>query len=135
VLGEIALAERRPSDALPAFRKSAVRADGPVEWCGDCRQAQIGIAFDRMGQPDSAIVAFERYVAMPNYLRISYDADFLAGTYKRLGELYEQKGNTAKAILYTRKFIELWKNADADLQPQVAEARQRLARLEKHEAR
>ncbi len=38
-------------------------------------------------------------------------------------------GNTDKAIENYRAFIELWKNADADLQPRVADARKRLARL------
>jgi tetratricopeptide (TPR) repeat protein len=46
-----------------------------------------------------------------------------------LGQLYESMGNTDKAIENYRTFIELWKNADADLQPRVADARKRLARL------
>ncbi len=48
---------------------------------------------------------------------------------ERLGQLYESMGNTDKAIENYRAFIELWKNADADLQPRVADARKRLARL------
>jgi hypothetical protein len=43
--------------------------------------------------------------------------------------LYESKGNIEKAIENHRLFIDLWKNADPDLQPRVAAARQRLARL------
>ncbi len=135
VVGEIALAEAKPRAAVDEFRLSARRPDGEVEWCHDCREAQIGIAFDRAGMPDSAIVAFERYVAMTSYVKLGYDAAFLAGTYKRLGELYEQQRNIPKAIAYTKKFIELWKDSDPELQPRVAEARQRLARLTKHEAR
>jgi len=38
-------------------------------------------------------------------------------------------GNTEKAIDHYRAFIEQWKNADAELQPRVADARARLARL------
>ena len=41
----------------------------------------------------------------------------------------------AKAAHYTAKFVELWKNADPALQPQVADARKRLARLSDVEAR
>jgi len=48
---------------------------------------------------------------------------------ERLGQLYESLGNTEKAAEQYRAFIELWKNADPELQPRVADARQRLARL------
>ena len=34
-----------------------------------------------------------------------------------------------KAADHYRKFIDLWKNADAELQPRVVEARRRLAKL------
>jgi tetratricopeptide (TPR) repeat protein len=48
---------------------------------------------------------------------------------ERLGQLYESMGDTAKAIANYHAFIELWKNADPELQPRVADARRRLARL------
>jgi hypothetical protein len=48
---------------------------------------------------------------------------------ERLGQLYESMGNTQKAADEYRAFIELWKNADPELQPRVADARQRLAKL------
>jgi len=131
VAGELALAEGKPRAAVDEFRTSARRPDGPVEWCGDCREAQIGAAFDRAGMADSAIVAYEKYVAMTNFLKVVYDATFLPGTLKRLSELYEQKGDAAKAIAYGRRFIELWKDADPELQPQVTEMRSRVARLSK----
>ena len=38
-------------------------------------------------------------------------------------------GNTVKAIENYRAFIELWKNADPELQPRVTDAKRRLARL------
>lgn len=34
----------------------------------------------------------------------------------------------AKAASYYAKFVELWKNADSEMQPTVAEVRQHLAR-------
>jgi tetratricopeptide (TPR) repeat protein len=60
---------------------------------------------------------------------------YLAGTYKRLGELYEQQGNARKALEYYDKFVALWKNADPDLQPRVADVRRRIARLSDPERR
>jgi hypothetical protein len=47
----------------------------------------------------------------------------------RLGQLYEAKGNREKAAHYYAKFVDLWKDADPELQPRVAEAKARLARL------
>lgn len=61
--------------------------------------------------------------------RLSQDAQDLAGVYKRLGELYEAKGDRAKAESYLSKFVELWKDADPGLQPKVKDAKDRLARL------
>ena len=90
----------------------------------------IGIAYDLAQQPDSAITAFSRYVNSTSILgRFPTDRFFLAGSYKRLGELLEAKGDRAGAAHYYAKFVELWKNADPALQPQVADVRKRLVRL------
>ena len=50
---------------------------------------------------------------------------------KRLGELYEAKGNRAKAMERYTAFIALWKGADPELQPAVVQARQRLTNLQR----
>ena len=60
---------------------------------------------------------------------VAVDQTWLAGSHKRLGELYEAKGDAAKAADHYRKFITLWGKADPELQPQVAEARRRLVKL------
>jgi len=46
------------------------------------------------------------------------------------GQIAEQRGDTAAAIRGYRNFIELWQDADPELQPRVAAARAALARLE-----
>ena len=51
--------------------------------------------------------------------------------YRRLGELYEAKGDTKRAIQRYSDFVELWKNADPALQPLVKDVRERMARLQK----
>jgi tetratricopeptide (TPR) repeat protein len=48
----------------------------------------------------------------------------------RVAGLYEKKGDKAKAVEHYKKFLEIWKNADADL-PEPGLARARLAALEK----
>jgi hypothetical protein len=79
--------------------------------------------------PDSAIAYWERYLTTPYTGSAGQDASWLAGIRKRLGELYEAKGDLQRAATNYVAFVELWKNADPELQPQVAEARKRLARL------
>jgi tetratricopeptide (TPR) repeat protein len=130
-LSEIAIAEGRAADAVIEIRKADSLPDGPADDCARCTYAALARAFDLAGMPDSAIVTFERYLATPYWRPIDPRADptHLAGTYKRLGELYEAKGNRQRAASYYAKFIELWKNADPELQPKVAEVRKRLARL------
>ena len=126
----IAMAERRYLDS--AHESEA--AD--IGNCTICRLPATGLAFDMAQMPDSAIAAFTRYVNSSSVLqRFGQDRFFLAGSYKRLGELWEAKGDRAKAAHYYAKFLDLWKNADPALQPQVTDVRKRLARLSDVEAR
>ena len=48
---------------------------------------------------------------------------------KRLGELYEARGNREQAVEYYGRFVELWKDADPELQPLVRHVQQRMVRL------
>ena len=48
----------------------------------------------------------------------------LAGIYRRLGELYRRRGESGKARAYSTRFVELWKDCDPKLRPQVIQARQ-----------
>ena len=131
-LGEIALADRKPLDALVEFRRGDVGYDGlPASECAPCLPFNLARAFDAAGKPDSAAVMFERYLSTPYWLKTDAEMDpvRLPAIHERLGQLYESMGNTEKAVEHYRAFIDLWKNADAELQPRVADARKRLARL------
>jgi hypothetical protein len=63
--------------------------------------------------------------------RLNIDSWFLAAAHKRLGELYEARGDHPRAVAHYGEFLELWKRADPDLQPKVAAVRTRLERLRK----
>ena len=76
-----------------------------------------------------AITLYERFVTTPAASRLRADGPWLAPSLKRLGELYEAKGDWKKAADYYAGFVDLWKDADPELQPGVREVRQRLARL------
>jgi eukaryotic-like serine/threonine-protein kinase len=134
-LGYIALAEKRPLDAVREFRAADSLPDGPANDCAKCAAVTIGMAFDQANMPDSAIAEFRRSLDTPYAFAFNPDGDNLAFVYRRLGELYEAKGNAGEAANYYSKFVALWKNADPDLQPQVANVKLRLAHLRDTEKR
>jgi len=131
VLGEVAVAERRPQDALREFWKGDSLPDGPVDECDACTFANIARAYDKANMADSAIVYFEKFFSSTNDLRAAVDFMMRGPALRRLGELYEAKGERAKATHYYQEFVNLWKNADPEFQPQVSEIRKRLARIDK----
>ena len=132
IAGEIAVAEGKYPEAIRQLRL------GDKPGCAMCMLPVIGRAYDLSANADSAIAVFTRF-ADRRYVGYVYEpgvtAEYAAGVIKRLGELYEARGDRQKAARYYAKFIELWKNADPELQPKVAEVRKRLARLSDTEAK
>jgi tetratricopeptide (TPR) repeat protein len=138
-LAEIALAENKPSDAASEFRKADMLPDGPSTSCAVCLPVNLGRAFDVAHQSDSAIANYEKFLSTPYGERIDaplfsqfadqVDPVYLAGVRRRLGELYEAKGDTAKAVAQYRALVEQWKNAEPELQPRVAEVKRRIEAL------
>jgi tRNA A-37 threonylcarbamoyl transferase component Bud32/tetratricopeptide (TPR) repeat protein len=128
---EIALAERRIDDAMRAYRRADVASDGLPIGCAFCLPAMLGRTYDRADMSDSAIVYLERYLAIPSPGRVGMDEWMLAPAHKRLGELYEARGDFARAVPHYRSFVKLWERADPELQPKVAQVRARLDRLAK----
>jgi tetratricopeptide (TPR) repeat protein/tRNA A-37 threonylcarbamoyl transferase component Bud32 len=122
VLGAIALAERRPQDAISEFR-----LQDQASMVGAA--ASLGRAYDLAGMSDSAIASYQRYLDTPFIGRLPLDAMWRARVLYRLGELYEEKGERVKAADRYVEFVRLWKRADPDLQPKVTEAKQRLEAL------
>jgi tetratricopeptide (TPR) repeat protein len=130
--GDIALAERRYADAVREFRASDVDTTGVPAQCVECAPLNLARAFDAASQGDSAIASIERYLTIPMGRGVYTHSDaysLRAAAHERLGQLYEARGNAAMAAEHDRAFIELWKNADPELQPRVINARRRLAKL------
>jgi tetratricopeptide (TPR) repeat protein len=128
--GVAAMAAGRPAEAIPMFRE----ADRNFASCDRCLMIRLARAFDLAGERDSAIVYFQRFVDTPHSFLFE-DQDWLAGTYKRLGELYEVAGDLSKSAVNLEKFVELWKDADPELQTTVRDARDRLTRIRAELAR
>ena len=101
--------------------------------CRFCSDAMLGLNFDAASQADSAIAAYTRFVshAAANGGRVPVDRLLLAGSYKRLGELLEARGNSSEALKNYEVFLRMWKHADRELRPQVIDVQKRVDRLRK----
>jgi len=98
--------------------------------CSMCALPVLGQIYDAAGQTDSVMAVYERYLDTPWLYRLaSTDWWALAGIYERLAGLYELREDTERAIFYYTKFVELWEDADAELQPRVDAARRSIERL------
>ncbi len=122
--GNVAFASGRWDEAIADYQK----ADDARMTNERRMNLLIARAHDLANRPDSAIARFEKFLALTEP-DMEFDAAYRAGTYKRLGELYEAKGDTAKAIRNYEAFIDQWKDAEPEQQVKVREVRARLDRL------
>ncbi|HVZ47478.1 MAG TPA: protein kinase [Gemmatimonadaceae bacterium] len=128
--GWLALAEGKGAEAAAQFGEANTKGDfDPLDY-GPAR----AIGFDMAGQPDSAIAEYEKFAATHDPFFITRPT-FIATTHRRLGELYEARGNIPKAAEHYRAFVDAWKDADPELQPQVKAVRDKLAKLGSVEGR
>jgi len=118
-------------DAIAAFRTVA---DESV--CMTCGLFDLATAFEQAREPDSALTTYEQLFSTyepaggpPAVFRLVDESYWRPAAYKRLGELYEARGDRAKAIDSYAHFVDLWKSADPELQRLVREVRARMARL------
>ena len=116
----VARAEGRSLDALDEIRSL------PPWTCVPCRARVEGQLLDEAGMADSAIVYYERYIETPDNFRLFRDANWLGPTLERLGQLNDDLGDTEKAAVHYAQFVDLWKDADPELQPRVEAARARM---------
>jgi len=72
---------------------------------------------------------YERAVRIPDANRVVQASRYLGFTFKRLGELYEERNDRDKALHYYNELVDLWNGADDVLQPIVRDVRSRIARL------
>jgi eukaryotic-like serine/threonine-protein kinase len=131
----ISLAEDRAEAAVEIARRAAVPN------CPSCGLLPLGHAYQRLGQPELAIEALERYLGTPHIggganprsaklSRTTFEMIALLGdTYQRLAALHEQQGNVEQARHYLLKLIDLWRDGDPEVQPRVAAARATLEAL------
>lgn len=122
IQGGIALDAKQFDRAIAEWRSAS-----EIGSCTICMDNELALLFEEAGMPDSAIARYRHYVDTRESYRLDEDALFLGPAYERLADLYAARGEVQNASLYAGKFVELWKDADAELQPRVR-AKQELLR-------
>jgi tetratricopeptide (TPR) repeat protein len=121
--GLSALAEGDHDEAIELLRRSD---RGP---CRLCTASLLGVVLDRAGRSEEAIEAYVAFDEMLGGGKPFFDASLAGHTLERLGQLYDEAGDLASAAEYYAAFVELWAEADAELQPRVLEAQARLEEI------
>lgn len=75
-----------------------------------------------LGRDDEAIQWYGSFTHIS-----PYDLSYLAASHRRLGQIYESRGERDQAVEHYERFVSLWQDADPELQVWVDEARERLA--------
>jgi tetratricopeptide (TPR) repeat protein len=94
-------------------------------------------AFDALSRPDSAMHHYIQSTRPGGNCFSCYPLSRSGGAFvphvafalRRTGELAEAAGDRAMALEYYQEFVDLWDEADAELQPQVDAVRRRMALL------
>ena len=120
IRGVLAMQRGRLEEAAEAFRIADTHAGST--WLV---LQYLGPLHERAGRPDSAIAAYEHYLAPGTPDRFYFDAFLLPAVLQRLGALHEARGDRAAAARYYARFAALWAGADGELQPLVVAARRR----------
>ncbi|MGB6340299.1 MAG: tetratricopeptide repeat protein, partial [Candidatus Aminicenantaceae bacterium] len=86
----------------------------------------LALAFYRSGDVKKAQEQYENLIALtPGGL---FYGDIYTKSFYMLGKIYEQQGDTSKAIENYERFLDLWKDADPGM-AEVEDARKRLTGL------
>jgi len=121
--GLIAGEEERLDEAIAAFR----RADRLR--CQLCGLSELARTYDRAGSADSALALYERWIETPAPFRLMTGYRLQGPTLERMAGLFDERGDLESAAKYYAMFVDLWADADEELQPRVRAAQTRLEEI------
>ena len=129
-VGAIAAAEGQWDRAVSAFLTWHASRPGGAMMLYNRGLPEAAAILARTGKPDSAIVLFERALATSSaYAGGVYESGWYAQALLMLGDLYEARGDRAKAAEYYQRHIDVFKDPDPPIAKQVAAVREKLARV------
>jgi len=128
LMGLVEIEKKDYSGAVEQLNKAKNLLPGEYSgWDGHARISfALGQAYHRAGNLENAQAAYEEI--LPMTFGREYDQIVYALAFFELGKVFQDQGNTAKAIEHYEKFLSLWEDSDPGL-PEVDDARKRLAGL------
>ena len=121
----IHIAEGRAREAVETIESVRISIG-----CPRCGAYIMGWALREAGHLEEAGREWEWSTTPKETQANPYFPVFHLWAIQRLAPLYEELGETERALHYYRRLVELWEDADPELQPQVEHARERIAALE-----
>jgi tetratricopeptide (TPR) repeat protein len=122
-VGSVELAKGNSKSAMTYLEKAKQQTQLP--WF-EVRYLLVQ-AYLESGKLAEAVAECEKLLLRYDEYRVSY-AIWAVKAYYLMGLAYEKSGWNEKAVEEYEEFLDIWKNADPGI-PEVADARQRLARL------
>jgi tetratricopeptide (TPR) repeat protein len=122
--GYLAWGEGEPGAAAEQFRRYYDEVS-----CMACALYPLGHAYDALGNADSALAVLSRGLDLVDPFRGGTDPLWRAVTLIRVGELHEARGEDELAVARYNELMDLWRDADPELQPIMRDMRARIARL------
>jgi serine/threonine-protein kinase len=124
IRAHVAAAGGRTREALADLDRAGWEAAASVFVAEAYDRYFRGELLQRAGRDDEALGWFQSIAE-----RAAYELVYLAPAHLRQAEIYDRRGNRTQAAQHYTRFIELWREADPELQPVVDDARTKLARL------
>jgi tetratricopeptide (TPR) repeat protein len=124
VEAQLALARGHDAEAIPVLQE--LTAAGPPAVRAEYR-AVLASAYRRAGDRERAVATYLEVIA--DRLALGWEAQepwILA--HRELARLYEAQADTARAVEFYQRFLDIWKDGDADLTA-LADARGRVRAL------
>jgi tetratricopeptide (TPR) repeat protein len=126
----LAYGEGRFTDAVASLKEAEREFDSFYSGLGQRSVSwDLARAYDQAGMADSAIARYELSLDYGSAFGLEAETRRIPITLRRLGQLYDGQGDLERAAGYYGRFVELWADADPDLQPRVEEARSRLEEI------
>lgn len=130
--GSIAFKINNFREAIGHFKKAISFLPYQYPWIPRNNHAlffeSLASAYYRAGDLESAQNEYEKIISL-SAGRLNY-GDIYAKTFYKLGKIYEERGWKKKAIEHYEKFLDLWKDANANL-PEITDAEKRILALPK----
>jgi Tfp pilus assembly protein PilF len=113
--GSFELKSGRSAEAIENIKEALKHR--PQIWNIDAYEDCLANAYLELGHLDEAIAEYERILKLnPNYPLVHY----------HLAQAYERKGSRDQARAEYQQFLEVWKEADADV-PEIINAKRAVA--------